>query len=449
MTTIAALDALEILDSRGRPTVEARLTLSDGRAVTASVPSGASTGTHEAVERRDGDPSRYDGRGVRGAVAAIDDEIAPLLVGRAPEQRAVDAALRELDGTPDKSRLGANAILAVSLATARAAALAAGVPLWRQLAGDDAPVTLPRPMVNILSGGLHAGRQLDFQDFLVIPLAAERFGEALETVVAVHAAMGALLAERGLSTLKADEGGYGPALPDHRAALRLLDAAAERAGLTPGEEIAYALDVAATHFHDPASGGYRLASEWRTLTAAELTDYVAELARDHAIVSVEDPLGEDDWPAWGALTARLGDRLQIVGDDLFTTDLARVERGIAERSANAVLVKMNQIGTISETADVVARAHAAGLETVISARSGETEDAALADLAVGLRGGQIKIGSITQSERLAKYNRLLRIEHDLGDDARLASAPPFWEIMRGWRSAGDVSGEGAETTAPR
>ncbi|MDW5598262.1 phosphopyruvate hydratase [Conexibacter stalactiti] len=422
MTTIAALDALEILDSRGRPTVEARLTLSDGRAVSASVPSGASTGRHEAVERRDGDLSRYRGRGTRGAVAAIDGEIAAALIGREPRQREVDAALRALDGTPDKSRLGANAILAVSLATARAAALVAGEPLWRHLAAG-AEVTLPRPMVNIVSGGLHAGRQLDFQDFLVIPLAASSFSAALETVVAVHAATGELLAERGLSTLKADEGGYGPALPDHRAALRLLDDAVRRAGLEPGEQVAYGLDVAATHFFDAATGSYRLASEQRTLDAAELAGYVEQLAAEHPIVSIEDPLAEDDWPAWAELTARLGGRMQVIGDDLFTTDLQRLERGIAERSANAVLVKMNQIGTISETADVVAHAKAAGFTTVVSARSGETEDDALADLAVGLAGGQIKVGSVTQSERLAKYNRLLRIERDLGEQARLAPLP--------------------------
>lgn len=421
-TTIAALDALEILDSRGRPTVEARITLSDGRSVRASVPSGASTGRHEAVERRDGDRSRYGGRGVRGAVAAVEGEIAALLVGREPAQGPVDAALIALDGTPDKSRLGANALLAVSLATARAAALVAGQPLWRQLAAGR-PVTLPRPMVNVVSGGLHAGRQLDFQDFLAIPVAAETFGEALETVVAVHVATGELLAERGLTTLKADEGGYGPPLAGHRAALRLLDDAVRRAGYEPGEEVAYALDVAATHFFDPASGGYRLDSEERTLDAAALADYVAELADEHAVVSVEDPLAEDDWPAWEAFTARLGGRLQVVGDDLFTTDVTRLERGIAEGSANAVLVKMNQIGTISETAEVVARAKAAGFATVVSARSGETEDPGLADLAVGLDGGQIKVGSVTQSERLAKYNRLLRIERELGEEAVLAPFP--------------------------
>ncbi len=416
---ITELHALQILDSRGRPTVEAALTLSDGTTVRASVPSGASTGAHEAVERRDGDPAHYGGRGVLGAVAAIEGEIARELAGWEPVQRDVDDALRALDGTPDKSRLGANAILAVSLATARAIAAIDGVPLWRSLAGSG-PVELPLPMVNIVSGGLHAGRQLDFQDFLAIPVGARTYAQALEMIVAVHAATGALLAERGLTTLKADEGGYGPPLPGHGAALDLLDAAVQRAGYRLGDDIAYALDVAATHFFDAATGRYALRSEGRDLDADGLADYLASLADAHPIVSVEDPLAEDDWAAWTTFTARLGDRMQIVGDDLFTTEITRVERGIAMAAANAVLVKMNQIGTISETLDVVARAKEAGLRTVISARSGETEDDALADLAVGARGGQIKVGSVTQSERLAKYNQLLRIERALGPDARLA-----------------------------
>ena len=418
MSLISSVSAREILDSRGRPTVEAELGLDDGTVVRASVPSGASTGRHEAVERRDRDPGRYGGLGVLGAIAAVKGEIAGAVVGMEPDQRRVDQTLLTLDGTPDRSRLGANAILAVSLATARAVAGAAGVPLWRSLAGNR-PVSLPLPMVNIVSGGLHAGRQLDFQDFLAIPAGARTFAQALEMVAAVHRATGELLAERGLTTLKADEGGYGPPLAEHREALRLLDEAVERAGLRPGDDVVYALDVAATHFFD-GDGSYRLASEARTVSAAELTSYLADLSAAHPVVSIEDPLAEDDWPAWTHFTAALGDRLQVVGDDLLTTNPTRLERGIAEGAANAVLVKMNQIGTISETLDVVARARQAGWRTVISARSGETEDPALADLAVGCDGGQIKVGSITQSERLAKYNQLLRIEQELGSDATLA-----------------------------
>jgi enolase 1/2/3 len=409
--------AREILDSRGRPTVEAELRLSDGTIARASVPSGASTGRHEAVELRDGDPSRFQGRGVLRAVASVNGEIADALRGHDADLRAVDRLLLELDGTPDKSWLGANAILAVSLACARAEAALAGVPLWRHLGSGP---LLPLPMVNILSGGLHAGRQLDFQDFLVIPVGAATYREALRIVLAVYEATADVLRERGLTVLKADEGGFGPPLDSHAVALELLDIAVVRAGLRPGDDVAYALDVAATHFHNPDEGTYELASENRTCTPAELADLVAELADRHPILSVEDALAEDDWDAWVAFTARLGRRMQILGDDLFTTNLERLERGIGIGAANAVLVKMNQIGTISETLAVVERAKQAGYRTVISARSGETEDPALADLAVGTAAGQIKVGSVAQSDRLAKYNQLLRIEEALGADAPYA-----------------------------
>ncbi|WCB93304.1 Enolase 2 [Baekduia alba] len=413
--TITSLHGREILDSRGRPTVEVDLMLSDETTARASVPSGASTGRHEAVERRDGDPDRYRGRGVLGAVAAVNGEIAAAIVGAEPDLAAVDARLIALDGTPDKARLGANAILAVSLATARAEAARAGVPLWRHLAGASEAV-LPMPMANIISGGLHAGRQLDFQDFLIMPVGAGSYHEALRWIVEVHESTADVLRERGLTALKADEGGFGPPLASHAAALELLDTAVERAGLRLGDDVAYALDIAATHFYDASAGRYVLASEDRTCTPDELAALIGDLAARHPILSVEDALAEDDWDGWTALTDALGPRMQVVGDDFFTTNIERLERGIATGAANAVLVKMNQIGTITETLAVVERAKRAGYRTVISARSGETEDPALADLAVGTAGGQIKIGSVAQSERLAKYNQLLRIEEALGGD---------------------------------
>ncbi len=320
---ITGVGGREILDSRGRPTVEAELRLSDGTVLTASVPSGASTGRHEALELRDGDPTRYRGRGVLGAVEAIDGEISDAITGRAPDREVVDQLLIELDGTPDKSRLGANAILAVSIACARAEAVSAGLPFWRHLADGHEPV-LPMPMVNIISGGLHAGRQLDFQDFLVMPISAERYSDALDMVVSVYAATADVLNERGLSTLKADEGGFGPRLGSHADALTVLDQAVERAGLQVGEDIAYALDVAATHFFDAHRGMYVLRSEGRECDAAELAGLIGELADRHPILSVEDAVAEDDWEGATAFTSRLGHRLQVVGDDLFTTNLARV-----------------------------------------------------------------------------------------------------------------------------
>jgi enolase len=417
-TRIESVAAREVLDSRGRPTVEADVRLSGGAFGRASVPSGASTGRHEALELRDGDRSRFGGLGVRGAVRNVREEIGPAVTGHdALDQVGLDTALVELDGTPGKSRLGANALLSVSLAAARAAAAARGLPLWRHLAGGQ-PV-LPLPMVNIVSGGLHASGGLAFQDLLVVPVGAARYSEALEIAYAVRAAAEETLAGRGLSTLKADEGGFGPALVHPEEALDLLEEAARRAGHQPGEDVAFGVDVAASHFaHD---GLYALPHRG-SLDASELVGLHEELADRYPVVSIEDGLGEDDWEGWALLTRRLGERVQLIGDDLFTTDVARVKRGIGEGIANAVLVKMNQIGTLTETVAVIEQARGAGYATVVSARSGETEDPFIADLAVATAAGQIKIGSLAQSERLAKYNQLLRIEEELGPEAVFAGA---------------------------
>ena len=406
--TITGVWAREILDSRGRPTVEVDIELSDGSRGRASVPSGASTGRHEAHELRDGDHARYGGLGVRGAVVNVIETIAPAIVGCDPfDQPALDRLLIELDGTPDKSRLGANAVLGVSAAVARAAASARRLPLWRYLSRGREAV-LPLPMVNIVSGGLHASGALTFQDFLIVPVGAASYREALEACHDVRAATGDLLVERGLSILKADEGGFGPALERPEEVLDLLEAAVRRAGRTPGSDVAFAIDVAASHFAPVAPAAF--------------VDRLESLVDRYPIVSIEDALAEDDWEAWAQLTRRLGHRVQLLGDDLFTTNLARLERGIDAGVANAVLVKMNQIGTVTETVDVIERAHAAGYATVVSARSGETEDAFLADLAVATAASQIKIGSLAQSERLSKYNQLLRIEEELGQGAPFAGA---------------------------
>jgi enolase len=411
---VVDVSAREILDSRGRPTVEASVGLSDGTRARASVPAGVSRGRHEAVELRDGDRSRYGGDGVRGAVHNVEAVIRPELVGLDPlDQDAIDATLIRLDGTADKSRLGSNAVLAVSLAVARAASAALGLPLWQSLGEGEAHV-LPLPMVNIVSGGLHARGNVDFQDYLVIPVGATSFSEALEQVVSVYRATHDLLVERGLSTLKADEGGFGPALAGNDSALDLLEAAIARAGYVPGGDVALAIDVAATHVYDPEKGLYRLLAAGRTCTARELVELFSAWVDRYPIVSIEDGLAEDDWEGWQLLTRELGSTVQLVGDDLFTTNVERLERGIALGAGNAVLVKMNQIGTLTETLDVVGRARAAGFRPVVSGRSGETEDDALADLAVATNAGQIKIGSVAQSERLAKYNQLLRIEEELG-----------------------------------
>ena len=405
-TRVKSVRAWEILDSRGRPTVAASCELENGASAQAHAPSGASTGRHEAVELRDAGATRYAGLGVRGAVAHVNDLIAPALAGLdALDQSAIDQKMIAFDGTPDKSRLGANAILAASCAVARAAALAQKIPLWRWLAGQRQPV-MPVPMVNILSGGLHAGGNIEFQDFLVVPHGVSGYPAQLEAIVAVHRETKKLLDERGLHvTGVADEGGWGPRLPSNEAAIQILTDAIHRAG----QPMSIALDVAATHFY--RDGRYELSTEHRSLDAAGMAALIADWARQYPIRSVEDPLEEDDWPGWQHLTAQLGDKLQLVGDDFFTTNLARLNRGIAEKAANAVLVKMNQIGTLTETLAVVDRAREAGYRAVISARSGETEDSFLADLAVATGAGQIKVGSITRSERLAKYNRLLEIYH--------------------------------------
>jgi enolase len=422
--TISALRAREILDSGGRPTVEVDLELSDGTLARSSVPAGTSTGRHEAHELRDNDPGRFAGNGVLGAVAHVRETIAPARIGRSPfAQAELDAVLIGLDGTDDKSALGANALLAVSTAAARAAATARRVPLWRHLGGGT---LLPLPMVNIISGGLHAEAGLVFQDFLIVPVGASSFAEALEWASDVRTATAEALRQQGLSTLKASEGGFGPPLPGPEAALDLLVEAVSRSGHALGSEVAFAIDVAASHFL--RAGLYRLPDAPDGLDAARLVDRLERLVESYPIVSIEDGLAEDDWDGWALLSERLGGRIQILGDDLFTTNRARLERGIADGVANSVLVKMNQIGTLTETLGVVEQARAAGYAPVSSARSGETSDDFIADLAVGTSAGQIKIGSLAQSERLAKYNQLLRIEEQLGDEARFTGgaslAPP-------------------------
>ena len=416
---IAALAAWEALDSRGNPAVACEVTLRSGHRGEAIAPSGASTGTHESWELRDGG-ERYGGRGVRRAVAHVENEIEAAVVGvDAANQRELDRTLCELDGTPDLRRLGGNAILAVSCAAAVAAARAHGVPLYRWIAGGDDPL-LPMPMVNVLSGGRHASGAVDMQDFLVVPVGASSFAEALEWAWRVRTATCEAAAARGLAaSLVADEGGLGVPLASNRAALELLAEGIERSRLTAGDDAAIAIDVAATQLA-VGNGVYALETERRECRRDELLDELSVWAADHPVVSLEDPLAEDDWEGWQAATSRLGSRLQILGDDLFATNLSRVERGIAEGVANGVIVKPNQAGTLAAAKAVLERAREAGYATVVSARSGETEEAWLADLAVGWRAGQIKVGSTMRSERTAKWNRLLRIEAELGESAEFA-----------------------------
>ena len=421
MASIDAVGAREILDSRGNPTIEVEVALDDGTIARAAVPSGASTGAFEAVELRDGDKGRYGGKGVEKAVLAVLDEIGPELVGYdASEQRLVDQALIDLDGTPNKSRLGANAILGVSLAVAKAAAESAELPLFRYVGGPNAHV-LPVPMMNILNGGAHADSNVDIQEFMVAPVGATTFREALQWGAEVYHALKGVLKERGLATGLGDEGGFAPNLPSNRDALDLIGVAVEKAGFSLGTDIALALDVAATEFYDNGSYGF----EGGQKSAEEMAAYYAELVSAYPLVSIEDPMSEEDWDGWKAVTDALGDRVQIVGDDLFVTNPERLARGIEGGQANALLVKVNQIGTLTETLDAVGLAHRSGYRCMMSHRSGETEDTTIADLAVATDCGQIKTGAPARSERVAKYNQLLRIEEELDDAARYAGRAAF------------------------
>ncbi len=421
MAIIEAIVAREILDSRGNPTVEVEVALDDGTIARAAVPSGASTGAFEAVERRDGDVERYGGKGVEQAVAAVMEEIEPRLVGvEASEQRLVDAEMLAVDGTDNKASLGANAILGVSLAVAHAAAESAELPLFRYLGGPNAHM-LPVPMMNILNGGAHADTGVDIQEFMIAPIGADSFREALRWGAEVYHALKAVLKERGLSTGLGDEGGFAPDLASNREALDLIVEAIGRAGYTIGTHIALALDVAATEFC--TEGTYTF--EGQSRTAAQMTDYYAELVEAYPLVSIEDPLDEDDWAGWATITERLGATVQLVGDDLFVTNPERLTRGIRDQIANALLVKVNQIGSLTETLDAVELAHRNGYHAMMSHRSGETEDTTIADLAVATNCGQIKTGAPARSERVAKYNQLLRIEEELDAAATYAGAVAF------------------------
>jgi enolase len=417
---IEQVAAREILDSRGNPTIEVEVALIDGTMARAAVPSGASTGEHEAVELRDGG-TRYGGKGVQKAVEGVLDEIAPAVIGlSADEQRLVDQTLLDLDGTSGKSRLGANAILGVSLAVARAAAESAGLPLFRYLGGPNAHI-LPVPMFNILNGGAHADTGVDVQEFMVAPIGAPNFKEAVRWGAEVYHSLKSVLKKQGLNTGLGDEGGFAPDVAGTRAALDLILSAIEAAGFKPGTDIALALDVAATEFF--RDGAYQF--EKQAQNTAQMTDFYAGLLDAYPLVSIEDPLSEDEWDGWAELTAAIGDRVQIVGDDLFVTNPERLEEGIERGIANALLVKVNQIGTLTETLDAVALAHNSGYRTMMSHRSGETEDTTIADLAVAVGSGQIKTGAPARSERVAKYNQLMRIEEALGDAARYAGDLAF------------------------
>ncbi len=421
MALIEAVDAREILDSRGNPTVEVEVLLDDGTVSRAAVPSGASTGAFEAYELRDGDKERYLGKGVRQAVDAVIDELGPEVEDLdASDQRIIDSVLNAADGTENKERLGANAILGVSLAVAKAAAHSAGLPLFRYLGGPNAH-TLPVPLMNIINGGSHADNDVDIQEFMIVPIGAETFSEGLRWGVETYHSLKALLKSQGLATGLGDEGGFAPNLPSNRAALDLIVEAIRNAGYEPGRDIALALDVAATEFFK--DGSYHF--EGKQLSTDELIAYYSQLVQDYPLVSIEDPLEEEDWDGWVKLTTELGTKVQIVGDDLFVTNPTRLAKGLETGAGNSILVKVNQIGTLTETLDAVALAQRAGYTAILSHRSGETEDTTIADLAVATDSGQIKTGAPARSERVAKYNQLLRIEEELGDAAVYAGRSAF------------------------
>ncbi len=423
MSTISRVRAREILASRGNPTVEVDLTLADGAWGRAAVPSGASTGSHEALELRDGDKKRFQGRGVLRAVANVNDRIAPAIVGlQALDQESLDRRLIELDGTADKSNLGANAILGVSLALAHAAARSRGLPLFRCL-DNAAPKLLPVPMFNILNGGKHARDSTDFQEFMVVPVGVVSFSQALRAGAEVYQALKDVLKGRGLNTNVGDEGGFAPSLPSNKDAVEAVLAAIEKAGYRPGQECYIALDVAASELY--RDGKYVLEREGVTMSSQELADYYARWVSEYPVISIEDGMAEDDWDGWRMLMDGVGARVQVVGDDLYTTNTQRIKKGIELKATNAVLIKVNQIGTLTETLQAINMARDAGWRNVISHRSGETEDTTISDLAVGTGVGQIKSGAPARSERVAKYNRLLRIEEELGEDARYAGKQPY------------------------
>jgi len=425
--TITSVHGREALDSRGNPTVEAEIILSTGLAVHAIVPSGASTGSYEALELRDQDPNRFDGKGVLKAVANVGNVIGPCLIGRSPmDQEAIDAGMNELDGTDDKSKLGANAVLAVSLAVAKAGAAVSNSngSLWHYLAAGG-PVSLPVPMFNILNGGKHASNSADIQEFMVMPVGVNSFSDALRAGAEIYQALKILLGSAGHNTNVGDEGGFAPSLPSNRDALEMVLKAVEKAGYTPGKEIHIALDVAASELYQESSRLYELEQEGRSLTADEMVQLYQEWASEYPIISIEDGLSEDDWAGWTGLSALLGSNVQILGDDLLVTNIKRIEKSIAEKSSNAILLKPNQIGSLSETLSALKMARGAGWGAVMSHRSGETEDTTIADLAVAWDVRQIKTGAPARSERVAKYNRLLRIESELGDKAVYAGQTAF------------------------